>query len=115
MNKRLCSHAVVLSLFLAFANDLSAQTRIRFSRGRTSTTVSGSLGGAYGKTYILGARRGQVFSGNISSRGDCIVFSAGATSMTYVTEPGDNLVRIRNNCRSAANFTMTVSINFGSD
>ncbi len=114
MRKTIVYFALVAAIF-TLVNEISAQTRIRFARGRTSATVSGTLAAGYGKTYVLGARQGQVFSGNISSRGDCVIFTQGATSTSFITERGDNLVRIRNNCRGSVSFTMTVSINFGSD
>lgn len=106
--------ASVLFAFV-FSSEADAQTRIRFARGRTSATVSSSLSGGATKTYVLRARYGQVLSGNISSTGDCIVFSGGATSMSRITESGDNYVSITNRCRRLTRFTMTVSINFGSD
>lgn len=95
--------------------DTLGQTRIRFARGRTSASVSGTLGGNASRSYVLAARRGQVFSGNISSRNGCVKFTEGATSTSFITVAGDNYVRITNYCRSLTTFTMVVSINFGSD
>ena len=114
--KRLVIAAIVSGFFaFAFCTEADAQTRIRFARGRTSATVSASLTGGATKTYVLGARYGQVLSGNVSSGSGCVVFSGGATSMTSITESGDNYVIVSNRCRRLTSFTMTVSINFGSD
>ena len=43
-------------------SDLFAQTRIRFARGRTSTTVSGSLSAGGERSYILRASEGQTMT-----------------------------------------------------
>ena len=92
--------------------ELSAQTRIRFVRGRTSATVSGRLASGGTRRYVLGATRDQQLTGNISSRGDCVKFSEGSTSLNLTTRRGDNRISITNDCGRPANYTMTVSINY---
>lgn len=101
---------LVVSSFEAFA-----QTRIRFARGRTSTSVSGTVGAFAERSYVLGARRGQYLSANISSRNGCVKFGNGATSTSYITSAGNNYLYLSNGCRRATSFTLTVSINYGSD
>jgi hypothetical protein len=113
-SKRMLISFVCLFALGAYA-DLSAQTRIRFARGRTSTTVSGSVGAGGVRRYVLGARYGQALSGNVSSRGDCVKFTEGATSVGFTTDAGDNWLSVTNYCRRPVSFTMTVSINYGSD
>jgi hypothetical protein len=114
--KKLRIKALFLLLLLAAGNaELFAQTRIRFAKGRTSATVTGKLTGNGERRYILGARYGQYLSANVSSRNDCIVFGSGATSHSYITEDGDNYLYLVNTCGRLANFTLTVSINYGSD
>ena len=115
MNSRKLLLAVVIVLISGVFLDAVSQTRIRFARGRTSASVSGTLVGSYSKSYVLGARRGQYFSGNISSRNGCVKFTEGSTSSSFVTVAGDNYIRVTNYCRTASSFTMTVSINYGSD
>jgi len=112
---RLTLSAVLFVLLAGPFAELAAQTRIRFARGRTSATVSSQIGGRAERAYVLGARRGQVFSGNISSRNGCVKFTDGATSSSFITIAGDNYVSITNYCSRATSFTMTVSINYGSD
>jgi hypothetical protein len=90
--------------------DLLAQTRIRFARGRTSTTVSGSLSGMGERDYVLAARYGQYLSANVSSRNGCVIFNTGATSAGYTTDAGNNWLRVMNTCRGRTSYTMTVSI-----
>lgn len=47
-----------------------SQTRIRFARGRTSATVSGTLYSGGERSYILGARRGQTMTVRVTSAQD---------------------------------------------
>ena len=94
------------------ATSTSAQTRIRFARGRTSTSLSGTLRPGATRWYVLSAIRGQQLSGNISSRGDCVKFTEGSTSVGFTTDRGDNRLSVTNYCRGTATFTMTVSINY---
>ena len=105
----------MLLILVISTSDISAQTRIRFARGRTSTTVSGTIGGNSTRTYVLGAKYGQYLSANVSSRNGCVKFSSGATETSYITDPGNNYLYLSNNCRSQTGFTLTVSINYGSD
>jgi hypothetical protein len=44
-----------------------SQTRIRFARGRTSTTVSGSVASGGTRSYVLGASRGQTMTVRVTS------------------------------------------------
>lgn len=106
---------LAILILLAVSAEVAAQTRIRFTRGRTSTTVSGSVVGNGSRSFVLGARYGQALSANVSSRGDCVNFSNGATSTSYITQNGSNYLYLRNRCGRAANFVLTVSINYGSD
>ncbi len=113
--KNYFAKALVLSLILIVANsDLFAQgaTRIRFARGRTSATVSGTVAGNTFRQYVLGARRGQRLSGNVSSRGNCVIFSQGSTSVGFTTDSGDNYIELNNTCGRRTSFTLTVSINY---
>lgn len=107
--------AIACLILLGALAEASSQTRIRFARGRTSATVSGQIGGGAQRIYVLGARRGQYFSGVISSRNGCVKFTEGGTSSSFTTDAGDNIVSITNYCSRATAFTMTVSINYGSD
>jgi hypothetical protein len=116
MMKKLCITAMLSTLAaIVFVSDGVAQTRIRFARGRTSATVSGSIAGGGRRTYVLGARDGQYLSGNVSSRNGCVKFAEGSTSLGITTDAGDNILSITNYCARATSFTMTVSINSGSD
>jgi hypothetical protein len=105
---------VLISLITLLGSaNLYAQTRIRFARGRTSASLAGTLAAGGVRRYVLGATRDQELSGNISSRNDCVKFEeTGSTSLTLTTRRGDNWIKITNDCRRAASYTMTVSINY---
>ncbi|MFN2502024.1 MAG: hypothetical protein ABR530_08435 [Pyrinomonadaceae bacterium] len=105
---------IVFGVF-TLAVDVAAQSRIRFPIGRTSTSTSGTISPSGAKSFVLGARYGQFLSANVSSRDDCINFSNGATSTSYITRNGNNFLYLRNRCGRAVRFTLTVSINYGSD
>ena len=92
-------------------SDLLAQTRIRFGRGATSASVSGTLSGGDTRTYVLAARYGQSLSANVSSRNGCVTFQNGETSASYTTISGNNHLYVGNGCGKTTSFTLTVSIN----
>ena len=67
--KRIVTVSLLSLLFLAYVpQDASAQTRIRFARGRTSASVSSTIYGNAQRKYILAARAGQYLSATVSSR-----------------------------------------------
>lgn len=114
--KKLGIKALILGLvFIVSSINLAAQSRISFARGRTSASVSGQIGGGTDRSFVLGARYGQYLSANVSSRNGCVKFSNGATTTSYITKQGNNFLYLINSCRSATSFTLTVSINYGSD
>jgi hypothetical protein len=110
--KNISIKALVLILALnALSFEIFGQiTRIRFARGRTSTSMTGTLRAMGERSYVLGARAGQNLSATVSSRNNCIMFGNTTTSTNYVTERGDNYFNLMNRCRYASTFTLTVSI-----
>lgn len=110
MNKKWFRVAVLSLLVLAFSSEAFAQIRIRFARGRTSASVSGTTAGGGQRNYVVGARSGQSFTGNISSRSGCVKFLEGGTSLGFTTDGGDNFFSIKNYCRAGSTFTLTISI-----
>jgi hypothetical protein len=81
--------AIVL---LAFTVAGSAQTRIRFAKGRTSATVAGTIVGGAKRSYVLGAKQGQYLSGNVSSLNCCVKFTEGSTSVVFSSESVYNFI-----------------------
>ena len=107
-------------LLLLTCSDLFAQnvsvtdTRVRFQKGRTSTTITGRIGGNGAiRNFILGAKSGQNLCATVSSRNGSVYFegySDDKTSLCFTTSSGDNSVSIENLARSATSFTLTISI-----
>ncbi|MBA2736675.1 MAG: hypothetical protein H0U50_07825 [Pyrinomonadaceae bacterium] len=101
--------------------DLSAQTRISFARGKSSTTVSGNLGKRGGgnsiKKFVVSARAGQHLSVVVKSRGGNVytnmISEEGerGPDMYYTLDAdGDHEFIIENVGTRATKFTMIVKI-----
>lgn len=109
--KKFHTAALILILILVVSSPyVFAQSRIRFSRGSTSASVSGTLYGGDTRTYVLNARYGQYLSANVSSRNGCVTFQNGETSASYTTISGNNHLYVGNGCGRTTSFTLTVSI-----
>lgn len=110
--KRNLNIITLVTLIIAFAYvDLSAQiVRVRFGKGRSSTSIQSTLRSWGERSYVLSARRGQNLSATVSSRGNCIVFGNITTSTNYVTDAGDNYFNVMNKCKYTVAYTLTVSI-----
>lgn len=111
MLRKILIQIAALSLALCvFSADVFAQTRIRFRRGSTSATVSGTLAPGAVRTYVLGAASGQYLSATISSGNGRVKFSGGGTSESWNTTRGDNYISIENTGGRASSYTLTISI-----
>jgi hypothetical protein len=114
--KKLGIGLLILAAFLFVAiSETYAQSRINFARGRTSATVSGRINGEMDRSFVLGAKNGQWLTASVSSRNGCVQFTNGSTGISYETRSGNNYLYIVNRCRNTTNFTITVSIVWGSD
>ena len=117
MLKKIGVNFLIFSMMmLVTCADLFAQTRIRFRRGSSSATVSGTLGPGVTRGFVLGARRGQVLSATLSSGNGQVDFTQGNLhdtqySMT-VERNGDVYISIDNHGRRSTRYTMTVSIQY---
>jgi hypothetical protein len=101
---------VVLGILAGAMPPASGQTRIRFARGRTSTSVSGTLGPIGERDFVLRAYSGQYLSATVSSSGGCVKFSTIETAQAFRTDQGDNWLKLMIMCRRRASYTMTVSV-----
>lgn len=94
--------------------DLLAQSRVRFARGRTSASLSGTLAAGGERSYVLGARSGQTLTATLSCGNGRCDFAQGARHDTqysqYVDRNGDVYITIHNHGNRATRFTFTVSI-----
>jgi hypothetical protein len=115
MLKKFSLKLLILALVGVMATtDLSAQTRIRFARGSTSSTITGTLAPGATRGFVLRAMRGQVLTATLScSTGRCD-FTQGELHDTqysrYIDRNGDVYISIDNHEKRPTRFTMTVSI-----
>ncbi len=115
MLKKISVKILILSMIvLMTCSDLMAQSRIRFRRGSSSATVSGTLGAGATRGYVLGARRGQVLSATLSSTNGRVDFTQGNLHDTQyaatVERNGDVYISIDNHGGRATRYTLTISI-----
>ncbi|HMS41585.1 MAG TPA: hypothetical protein PKE69_15240 [Pyrinomonadaceae bacterium] len=111
---------VITAIALSLVTDsMAATTRIRFARGASSTSLSGSLTSGGSRSFVVRLGYGQTFSVNVSSGNDEIVIKAsdvhGAFNEEYgyfeteTDAEGDHYITIRNTGRRSTRYTMTVS------
>ena len=116
MLKKFGAKMLVVALIAMMSySDALAQTRIRFARGRTSATVSGTIRpGNSVRSYVLRAQAGQTLTATLSSGNGKCDFTQGeyedTTYSQYIEEDGDVVFSIDNHGTRATNFTLTVSI-----
>lgn len=92
-----------------------AQTRIRFGRGRTSATVSGTLRGLSSRSYVVGASRGQTMSVRVSSGSGRVWVDIGGNDMgrgdtIQLRSTDDYIITVHNELGSATRYSLYVSI-----
>jgi len=101
-------------VFLLTGTDLSAQTRIRFAKGRSSATVSGTIPPNSNRTFVVRASDGQFARVSVSPRG-LKIFSDAAPkgesgSSSFDTFSGDNEFGLYNPTNRTIRYIMTISI-----
>jgi len=106
---------VLMMIGVMFTTDSLAQTRIRFARGRSSATVSGTIRpGTSVRSYVLRAAAGQTLTATLSSGNGKCDFTQGDYEDTQysqvIEEDGDVTFSIDNHGSRATTFTLTVSI-----
>lgn len=115
MIKKISVYFVTATMILLMSGiDIMAQTRIRFARGRSSATVSGTIPARSNKTFVVGASNGQYARVSVSPR-NLQLFSNDAPkgesgSSSFETNSGDNEFGIYNPTNRAVRYTMTISI-----
>ncbi len=109
--KMMFKPVVVISMILALSVVNLADIRIRFARGRTSATVTGTIRAGGRVCYIAGARRGQTLNAVLSSRSGKVNFlETGETSYSFVVERGGDQTLCVDNVGGSTSYTLTVSI-----
>ena len=111
LKRNLARIFVVTMIVSVTCTDSFADIRVRFARGRTSSTMTGNLGGRGTVCYVANARNGQTLNATVSSRNGRVNFrSTGDTSYTETFDfKGDHRVCL-NNSGNATSYTLTVSI-----
>lgn len=118
MKRTISYFLAFVMIFVVATTDLSAQTRIRFAKGATSKTVSGSIGvnrgvsGANYRTFVVGVRSGQVINATVSARNGKVVFADNDRTSLRIrtTYTGDYEISIYNGGGNNTNYSLTVSI-----
>jgi hypothetical protein len=91
-----------------------SQTRLRFARGRTSTTVSGNIASGSSRSYILGASRGQTMTVSVKSRSGNVSVDIGGndvgTGTTIELRSTDDYIITVHNDGGATSYSLYVSI-----
>ena len=105
---------VLIMVAALTVSDATAQTRIRFGRGRTSTAVSGRLASGASRSYILGASAGQMMRVRVTSRTGGVRVDIGGndvgTGTSIRLRSTDDYIITVHNDGAATNYTLSVSI-----
>lgn len=114
--KAILAQAFVVAMLLGTLNlPASAQTRIRFARGASSATVNGSLPGGYSRSYVVGARAGQMLTVRVRSAGNVWLDIGGNEVGTGITiecdSTDDYIITVNNSNNYAVNYSLFVAIN----
>ena len=115
MIKKISVYFVMTATLLLMTNaELYAQTRIRFARGKSSATVTGTISPKSNRVFVVGARAGQVASVTVSPSNLYIFSNAApkgeAGSSSFETYNGDNEFGIYNPTNRTIKYSMTISI-----
>jgi hypothetical protein len=107
------SFAVLMIIGMMDSSAFS-QTRIRFARGRSSTTVAGSLSAGRERSYILRASAGQTMTVRVTSRnGDVSVDLGGndvGTGDTVELRSTDEYIITVHNNGGATSYSLYVAV-----
>lgn len=120
MFKRMTVKLLALMMVCLVAGiEVSAQTRIRFARGRASATVSGTISPKSNRAFVVRASDGQFARVSVSPRG-LKIFSDAAPkgesgSSSFDTFSGDNEFGLYNPTNRTIRYTMTISIRWNFD
>jgi hypothetical protein len=106
---------ILMMIGVMSVTDLSAQTRVRFARGRSSASFSGTIRPGTGiRSYVLRARAGQTLTATLSSGNGKCDFTQGDYEDTQysqqIEEDGDVTFSIDNHGNRTTSFTLTISV-----
>ncbi len=111
--------AIILVLS-TFTTDALAATRISFARGRSSSSIGGTLAPGATREFVIGVRRGQTMTISVESANKQIVIDVDDAnghleygdgySQIETNLNGDHWIAIKNEGGRATRYTMTVSV-----
>ncbi len=121
----------ILTAFLLFNSNISAQTKVRvkFAKGATSTALKGTINGYKYIDYIVAAKSGQTMTVNLKTSNPASGFymyysdmkevdeTSGVTEITRNVDVDDSYIirvilpRSAARRKESASFTLNVSIN----
>ena len=106
---------VVLMIIGMTDSAVFSQTRIRFARGRSSTTVSGSLGSGAERSYILRASAGQTMTVRVNSRSNDVWVDLGGNGVDRGTtvelrSTDEYIITVHNTGGYTASYSLYVAI-----
>ncbi|MCW5962032.1 MAG: hypothetical protein KIS76_17855 [Pyrinomonadaceae bacterium] len=91
-----------------------SQTRIRFARGKSSTTINARLDSGYMHSYVLGARAGQTMTVSVNSEADIWLDIGGNDVGTGETielrSTDDYIITVHNDDDYTARYSLYVAI-----
>jgi hypothetical protein len=107
-------------ILVSLTTDTMAQTRIRFARGRSSATLSGTLPSGSTRAYIISVRRNQTMTINVTSGNNNIQLDiddvdghieyGDGYSQIYTNNNGDHWITLKNEGNRVTKYTMTVTV-----
>lgn len=112
---------VVALIVFSLAGDLLAQTRIKFARGRSAATLTGTVASGAVREFVINVRNGQtmtiqVTSGNnrvdlqVTGRNGHIAWGDNGYAQVEIYYNGDHYIAIKNSGRAATKYSMTVTV-----
>ncbi len=105
---------IVLLLIGSLDSAVFSQTRLRFPRGRTSATVSGSISSLSSRSYVLGASRGQTMTVRVNSKTNGVWVDIGGNDVgkgtTIELRSTDDYIITVHNDGGATKYSLLVSI-----
>ena len=115
--------ALIALILTALTTDSPAQspTRVKFAKGRSAATLTGSLAPDAVREYVLGVSAGQtmtvqVTSGNnkidleITGRSGHLEWGDNGYAQVEINENGDHYVTVKNSGGKMTKFSMTVTV-----
>jgi hypothetical protein len=105
---------LIMMIVISLVGDSIAQTSIRFAPGRTTTTISGSLGKNAARIYTVRGKKGQRITLSVRSGNNYVFAGVEAVgqgrTVTGVLPYDSSYVIELSNGGNATNYTMTISI-----